>query len=69
MTYPVILSTRLVVASLGAMALAAVVFVAWPGLDLSAAGLFAEAAGDFGFFTPRSDGGSAAPSRRFRSWS
>lgn len=52
MTYPVILSTRLVVASLGAMALAAVVFVAWPGLDLSAAGLFAEADGHFWGDTP-----------------
>ena len=52
MTYPVILSTRLMVASLGAMALAALVFIVWPGLDLSAAGLFALGDGHFTGDTP-----------------
>lgn len=47
MTYPVILSTRLVVASLGAIALAALVFFLLPGLDLSAAKLFAGTDGHF----------------------
>lgn len=52
MTYPVILSTRLVVACLSAMALAALVFVLLPGLDLSAAGLFAGPEGHFMGDTP-----------------
>ena len=52
MTYPVILSTRLIAASLGALALAALVFVVWPGLDLRAAALFAGPDGHFSGDTP-----------------
>lgn len=52
MNYPVILSTRLVVASLGAVALAALVFIVWPGIDLSAAAMFTVGDGHFTGDTP-----------------
>lgn len=52
MTYPVLLPTRLLVASLGAVALAALVFLLLPDLDLSAANMFAGHDGHFTGDTP-----------------
>lgn len=52
MTYPVVLSTRVVIVSLCAMALAAFVFATWPGLDISTAALFVVEDGHFAGNTP-----------------